>query len=79
MARRKAERPAERGTRRAKTSAVGAYLTALKGGGLSVRTTDCPGGYGESALSEGSALKPVERLFGSGQGSLPSRSLLEEV
>jgi hypothetical protein len=34
MARRKAERPAERGARRAETNAVAAYLTALKGGGL---------------------------------------------
>jgi hypothetical protein len=31
MARRKAERPAERGARRAETNAVAAYLTALKG------------------------------------------------
>jgi hypothetical protein len=31
MARRKAERPAERGVRRAETKAVAAYLTALKG------------------------------------------------
>ena len=31
MARRKAERPAEGGVRRAKTNAVAAYLTALKG------------------------------------------------
>jgi hypothetical protein len=31
MARRRAERPAERGTRRAETNAVAAYLTALKG------------------------------------------------
>jgi hypothetical protein len=30
MARRKAERPAERGVRRAETNAVAAYLTALK-------------------------------------------------
>ena len=30
MARRKAERPAERGARRAETNAVAAYLTALK-------------------------------------------------
>jgi hypothetical protein len=30
MARRKAERPAERGARRAETKAVAAYLTALK-------------------------------------------------
>jgi hypothetical protein len=31
MARRKAERPAERGVPRAETNAVAAYLTALKG------------------------------------------------
>jgi hypothetical protein len=31
MARRKAERPAQRGVRRAETNAVAAYLTALKG------------------------------------------------
>jgi hypothetical protein len=31
MARRKVERPAERGVRRAETNAVAAYLTALKG------------------------------------------------
>jgi hypothetical protein len=31
MARRRAERPAERGVRRAETNAVAAYLTALKG------------------------------------------------
>jgi hypothetical protein len=31
MARRKAERPADRGARRAETNAVAAYLTALKG------------------------------------------------
>jgi hypothetical protein len=30
MARRKAERPAERGVRRAETNAVAAYLTALR-------------------------------------------------
>jgi hypothetical protein len=30
MARRKAERPAERGVRRAQTNAVAAYLTALR-------------------------------------------------
>jgi hypothetical protein len=30
MARRKAERPAERGARRAETNAVAAYLTALR-------------------------------------------------
>jgi hypothetical protein len=30
MARRRAERPAERGVRRAETNAVAAYLTALK-------------------------------------------------
>jgi hypothetical protein len=82
MARRSAERPAERGVR-AETNAGAAYLTALKGGGPrpgpSVRRTECPAGYGESALSEASALKPIERRFGSSQGSLPSRSLLEEV
>jgi hypothetical protein len=31
MARRKAERPADRGARQAETNAVAAYLTALKG------------------------------------------------
>jgi hypothetical protein len=35
MAWRKAEPPAERGTRRAETGAVAAYLAALKGGGSS--------------------------------------------
>jgi hypothetical protein len=82
MARRRAERPAERGMRRAETNAVAAYLTALKGGGprpgLSVRRTHCPKVRGACAFST-AVVKPVARRFGSSQGSLPSRSLLEEV
>jgi ribonuclease PH len=38
MARRKAERPAERGVRRAETNAVAAYLTALRAPKLPARS-----------------------------------------
>jgi hypothetical protein len=53
MARRRAERPAERGVR-AETNAGAAYLTALKGGGprpgLSVRRSECLAGTGSLRL-----------------------------
>jgi glutathione S-transferase len=40
MARRKAERPAERGARRAETNAVAAYLTALRAPKVPARSRD---------------------------------------
>jgi hypothetical protein len=40
MARRKAERPAERGVRRAETKAVAAYLTALRAPKVPARSRD---------------------------------------
>jgi hypothetical protein len=82
MARRKADRRADHGMRRARTNAVAAYLTALEGGASAKPFSPhngLPRRPREPALSEGSALNPVEGLFGSGQGSLPSRSLLKEA
>ena len=40
MAQQKAERPAERGVRRAETNAVAAYLTALRAPKVPVRSRD---------------------------------------
>jgi hypothetical protein len=79
MARRRAERPAERGVR-AETNAVAAYLTALKGG----RPVQAPQSEELTAARVTGSLrilkgrvKPVGGLFGSGQGSSVEVTLRE--